>query len=426
MRIAYLTGEYPRATDTFIQREVATLREQGVEVHTFSVRRTGDEHIVGPEQQQERDRTFYLLPPNPINLLLVHLRLLFSSPSRYLQAIKLTWSTRQPGLKGGIYQLFYFLEAGILAQQIQKRQISHLHNHFPDSSGSVAMLAAELGGFTYSFTMHGPYIFFEPYRWRLDEKIKRSLFVACISYYCRSQGMVFAPMEKWNRMHIIHCGIDPALFVPVDHQGSGNRLLFVGRLAAAKGLPILLESLVSLKRSHPEILLTVVGDGPDRVELEQTTVKLGLSANVNFVGYKSQAEVRKYLEQTDVFVLSSFAEGIPVVLMEAMAAGLPVVATQIAGISELVENGVNGYLVPPGDVVTLTDRVTKLLADHQLRNRLGTAGRAKVQQEFNINHEVTWLHQVMSAALQGKVEAIRPHLPTLVMTSKPEKATTQA
>lgn len=426
MRIAYLTGEYPRATDTFIQREIATLREHGVEVHTFSVRRTGTEHIVGPEQKLERDRTFYILPPNPLNLLLAHIGLLFSSPSRYFRAIKLAWSTSQPGLQGGIYQLFYFLEAGILARQIQQRQISHLHNHFPDSSGSVAMLAAELGGFTFSFTMHGPQIFFEPYRWRLDEKIKRSLFVACISYYCRSQGMVFVPTDNWNRMHIIHCGIDPALFNPVDHQQSSKRLLFVGRLAAAKGLPILLESLVILKRSHPEILLTVVGDGPDRAELEQTIAKLGLSTNVNFVGYKSQAEVRSYIHQSDVFVMSSFAEGIPVVLMEAMAAGLPVVATQIAGISELVENGVNGYLVPPGDVFTLADRVAKLLADHQLRNRLGAAGRSKVEREFNIRHEVAWLHQVMSAALQGKVESIRPDLKQAVAAGEPEKAATHA
>jgi len=166
---------------------------------------------------------------------------------------------------------------------------------------------------------------------------------------------------------------------------------------------------VNLKRSHPEILLTVVGDGPARAELEQKTVNLGLSENVNFVGYKSQAEVRSYIQQSDVFVMSSFAEGIPVVLMEAMAAALPVVATQIAGISELVENGVNGYLVPPGDTVTLADRVAKLLTDHQLRNKFGTAGRAKVEQEFNIHHEVAWLHQVMSAALQGKVESLRPH-----------------
>ncbi|BAY47268.1 group 1 glycosyl transferase [Scytonema sp. HK-05] len=425
MRIAYLTGEYPRATDTFIQREVTTLREMGVDVHTFSVRRTGDEHMVGTEQKLERDRTFYILPPNPINLILAHLSLLLAFPKRYLQAIKLAWSTSQPGLRGALFQIFYFLEAGILAKQIKQRQIVHLHNHIVEASGTVAMLAAEMGGFTYSFTLHGPYIFFRPHQWRLDEKIKRSLFVCCISHYARSQGMIFAPTEKWNRMHIIHCGIDPALFDVVSHNESGKRLLFVGRLAAAKGLPILLESLVSLRRSHPNISLTVVGDGPDRQKLEQTTAQLGLSQNVKFVGYKSQGEVRDYFQQTDIFVMSSFAEGIPVVLMEAMAAGVPVVATQIAGVSELVEDGVNGYLVPPGDPVSLAENIEILLSNHKLRAAFGTAGRAKVEKDFNIHHEVARLHNLMKSALQGDVEPIRPNYPEKqVFLTKQETVTT--
>jgi glycosyltransferase involved in cell wall biosynthesis len=409
MRIAYLTGEYPRATDTFIQREVMALRDRGVEVHTFSVRRTGDEHIVGPEQKAERDRTFYILPPNPLNLILAHLTLLLSSPRRYLRALKLAWTTRQYGLKGNLYQLFYFAEAGILAQQIRNRQIQHLHNHIADSSCTVAMLAAELGGFTYSFTLHGPYIFFEPYRWRLDEKIKRALFVCCISYFCRSQAMLFSPMDKWERLHIIHCGVNPNLFDLVSHDRSSKRLLYVGRLAANKGLPILLESLATLKSAHPDILLTVVGDGPDRVALERMTAQLGLQERVKFVGYKSQAEVRQYLQQTDVFVLPSFAEGVPVVLMEAMAAGVPVVATQIAGTSELVEDGIGGYLVPPGDAVSLAQRIEVLLADSQLRAKFGASGRLKVEKDFNLDKEVDRLYRIMTSALQGKVEAIRPN-----------------
>ncbi|GAB1543462.1 glycosyltransferase [Scytonema sp. NUACC21] len=428
MRIAYLTGEYPRATDTFIQREVAGLRELGVEVHTFSIRRTGDEHMVGPEQKSERDRTFYILPPNPIGLLLAHISLFFGSPMRYLRALKLAWSTQQPGWRGFIYQLFYFVEAGILAQQIKTKHIEHLHNHLASSSGTVAMLAADLGGFTYSFTLHGPYIFFEPHRWRLDEKIKRSLFVCCISHYARSQGMVFAPIDKWNQMHIIHCGIDPALFDVVTHNQLGKRLLFVGRLAAVKGLPILLESLAALKDAHPEIVLTVVGDGPDRARLEAMTAELKLNSNVKFVGYQSQAEVRQHLQQTDVFVMSSFAEGIPVVLMEAMAAGVPIVATQIAGVSELVEDGVNGYLVPAGDAISLANRIAKLLLNPELRDAFGTAGRAKVEQDFNIIHEVGRLHCVITAALQGRVESIRPNLPqkeVSVFTTKKETAISQ-
>ena len=409
MRIAYLTGEYPRATDTFIQREVANLRSMGASVDTFSIRRTGDEHIVGEEQRRERDRTFYILPANLLNIVTAHLSLLFSSPQKYLQTIKLALSTSQPGLQGFIYQLFYFLEAGIVAKKVNERQIEHLHNHIAEASGTVAMLAAQMGGFTYSFTLHGPYIFFKAYQWRLDEKIKRALFVCCISDYARSQGMIFAPIEKWNRMHIIHCGVDPCLFDVASHQHQGERLLYVGRLAAAKGLPILLESLAIVKKQHPEVILTVVGDGSDRCHLEQMTLQLGLSENVNFVGYQSQAEVREYFQQTDVFVMSSFAEGIPVVLMEAMAAAVPVVATQIAGIGELVENGISGYLVPPGDSNVLALRIEKLLQDSTLRAAFGIAGRAKVEKDFNIQNEVARLYNLMNSALQNNIESIRPN-----------------
>jgi colanic acid/amylovoran biosynthesis glycosyltransferase len=410
MRIAYLTGEYPRATDTFIQREVFALRDKGIDVHTFSIRRTGDEHIVGPEQRAERDRTFYILPPQGLALILAHLRLLSGSPARYAKALKLAWKTRQVGLRGTLYQLFYFLEAGVLAQQIQQKQIQHLHNHFADSSCSVAMLAAELAGISFSFTMHGPSIFFEPYRWHLHEKIKNALFVSCISHFCRSQGMIFAPATQWHRMHIIHCGVDPSLFQLVAHQGTGKRLLYVGRLAVVKGLPILLESLAAIQPLYPDVVLTVVGDGPDRLQLEQQTAQLGLTNNVRFVGYQSQTEVRQHLQQTDIFVMSSFAEGVPVVLMEAMAAGVPVIATQIAGISELVEDGVSGFLVPPGDTVSLGDRISKLLTSSDLRTQFGAAGRAKVEQDFNIHDEAARLRQVMTQALKGHVEATRPHL----------------
>jgi colanic acid/amylovoran biosynthesis glycosyltransferase len=411
MRIAYLTGTYPRATDTFIQREVMALREKGADVQTFSVRRPGDEHIVGSEQKAERDRTYYILPVNLVFLFLAHLTLLLSSPTRYLNALKLAWTTRQPGLKGNFYQLFYFLEAGILAYEIRNRQIQHLHNHLADSSCTVAMLAAALGGFTYSFTLHGPYIFFEPYRWRLDKKIERALFVCCISHFCRSQAMIFTPTDKWDRLHIIHCGVNPDLFSPVDFDTPHKRLLYVGRLAVNKGLPILLQSIASLQSSHPEIALTVVGDGEDRAILEQMSLQLGLQERVKFVGYKSQAEVRQYLQQTEIFVLPSFAEGVPVVLMEAMAAGVPVVATQIAGVSELVEDGISGYLVPPGDRISLTKRIEMLFNDRQLRSRLGASGRLKIEREFNLKQEVERLYCVMSSALQGKIEPIRPNLP---------------
>lgn len=402
MRVAYLTGEYPRTTDTFIQREVFALREMGIDVHTFSIRRTGDEHMVGEEQKQERDRTSYILPANPLELLFAHLNLFLNSPQKYLQTIKLACSTSQPGFKGGLYQLFYFLEAGILARRVKASRLSHLHNHFGEASCTVAMLAAQMGGFTYSFTLHGSYIFFKAYQWRLDEKIKRALFVACISYFARSQGMIFADPEHWSDMHVVHCGIDPDVFQPVTHREDGKRLLFVGRLSAVKGLPLLLESVAQLRRKYPDISLTLVGDGSDRHKLQALTDQLGLSQNVHFVGSKSQSEVREYLQQADIFVMASFAEGIPVVLMEAMACGLPVVATQVGGISELVENGISGYLVPPGDSIHLQKQIEKLLDDYQTRVIFGTEGRKKIEKDFNIRYEVNYLYQLMKNTLQDQ------------------------
>ena len=384
MKIAYFTGEYPRATDTFIQREVFNLRKHGLEVHTFSVRKPSADHLVGDEQRAELARTDYLLPLNPLFLLWCHLNCLLRNFGAYWQGLKLAWQTSQPGIRGGLYQLFYFLEAAVLAHKLRRHGIQHIHNHIASSSCTVTMLAAKIGGGTFSFTMHGPHIFFEPHRWCLDEKIRQASFVACISNFCRSQGMLFVSPEHWSKLRIIHCGVEPELFTPVQHEGAGNRLLYVGRLAAMKGLPVLFEALSRLKDHFPSVKLTVVGDGSERDEITAIAQSLNLAKHIDFVGYKSQTEVREYLQASDIFVLPSFAEGVPVVLMEAMAAGVPVLTTQIAGVPELVTHDSSGWLVPPGEVAILTEGLATLINDTELRNRLGKAGQEKVTAEFNV------------------------------------------
>ena len=430
MRIAYLTGEYPRVTDTFIQLEVAELRRLGATVQPFSVRRPRNGEALSSAQKEERDRTSYLLPPNSFRLLKAHLKLL-CRPKQYLSALALAWKTRQLGIRGTFYQAIYFLEAGLLADRLHQQNITHLHNHIGDSSGTVTMLASMLGNFGYSFTLHGPGIFFEPTRWRIDEKISRAKFVCCISQFCRSQAMIFAPVEAWPKLQIVHCGVDPQSFddvaeglsepsvEPLSQQvsdslsrlskaiNSGQSLLYVGRLAAAKGLPVLLKSLATLTSAHPSVHLTVVGDGPDREPLERQATDLGIAAHVDFVGSQSPVQVRHYLRSADVFVMSSFAEGIPVVLMEAMMAQRPVVATQIAGISELVEDGVSGFLVPPSDVEGLSDRIHQLLADESLRQRFGQQGQRRVSEAFNIHCEARKLYGLMAAAVNEQPAAKR-------------------
>jgi colanic acid/amylovoran biosynthesis glycosyltransferase len=401
MRIAYLTGEYLKPTHTFIQREVEALRNDGVEVHTFSVRPTAPAEIVSPEQQAEQTQTFNILPIRPFALLKAHLSLLLSAPSQYEQALQLAWRSQSPGLKALLYQLFYFIEAGVLAQELRSRKIDHLHNHFADSSCTVSMLAATLAGTRFSFTLHGPYIFFEPYRWKLDLKIQQALFVICISHYCRSQAMFLSDPEDWHKLHIVHCGIELDRYRPVIHKSGQKRLLYIGRLSAAKGVSILLQAIASLIAQHPELVLTIVGDGPDRQMLEAQSAQLGIIDHLRFVGYQSQDAVCNYLQACDIFVLPSFAEGLPVVLMEAMATGIPVISTAIAAISELVEEGVNGYLVPPGAVEPLAQKLDQLLRNTHLRQTFGQAGRLKVEQGFNLHQEVDLLKHIMSLALKN-------------------------
>lgn len=406
--LAYMTGEYPRATDTFIQREVATLRSLGYSVQTFSVRKPATKENVGPEQESERKQTIYLLPFSPIRFAAAHIRCCARSPGRYVRGIAFAYKIRPPGVRALLRQIAYFAEAGLLADQIHAHGIAHLHNHFANSSGSVAAIASEIGGFTYSLSIHGPAEFFEPKFWRIDAKVSKALFVNCISHFCRSQVMAFAPATTWNRLHIIHCGVDPAVFELVGHQNPGRRLLFVGRLAAVKGLAILLQAIAMVRKNFPDVQLTVAGDGPDRSALEQQVTDLDLQGVVRFIGYQSQTQVRQLLSQTDVFVMSSFAEGVPVVLMEAMAAGVPVVATRIAGTAELVEEGISGYLTTAGDPESTAEKIQLLLPDAELRRQFGAAGRTRVKQEFNINIETRRMARVLESALAGRAEAIRP------------------
>jgi glycosyltransferase involved in cell wall biosynthesis len=270
--IVYLTGEYPRATDTFIQREVAGLRALGADVRTCSIRRTDPHHHVGPEQTAEAARTFCVQPEalRPGRLTRSHANLLLRSPVRWLRALGLAVRSGAPGLRGLLYQLFYFAEAGVLADHMRRIGVFHLHNHFGNSSCSVAMLASALSGIPYSYMLHGPAELFEPMRWRIDLKIARAAFVACISNFARSQGMLFSDQAHWSRMHVVHCGVDPALYdvAPARDPSSGLTLLFVGRLAAIKGLAVLLEAMQTLRARHPGLRLVLIGDGPDRARLE--------------------------------------------------------------------------------------------------------------------------------------------------------------
>ncbi len=410
-RVAYLAAVFPRATDTWIQRELAALREAGVEIETFAIRRPDTEHIVGAEQQAELDKVTYILEAAKSPALAVsHAKLFIRSPRRYVDALRLAWSTKRAGVKGSLYQIFYFAEAGLLAEELRSRKIQHLHNHFGDSGCTVSMLASELSGVPFSFTLHGPGIFFEANTWRLDAKISKAAFVACISYFCRSQAAIFAEPDDVDKLHIIHCGVSTEALTPVSHDGVGTEVIFVARLAELKGVSDLLRAVNTLVDAHPQLHLTIVGDGPERQRFEKLSKKLGLQKHVTFTGYLSQTEVADRLKRSHTLVLPSYAEGVPVSLMEALASQVPVIATQVGGVSELVEDGTNGFIVRPGDVDQLADRLDQLLSSGRLRQSMGEAGRARTIAEFNNTYESRRLKLLFENTIKGLPTPMRPEL----------------
>jgi glycosyltransferase involved in cell wall biosynthesis len=309
-------------------------------------------------------------------------------PARYFRTLWLAFRTARPGWRGLLYQMFYFQEAVILARMLRRQEISHLHNHLGDVSGTVTMLASALTGIGYSITIHGPHIFFDPTHWALREKVKLSRFIVCISHNCKSQMMLFSDQADWDRFQIVHCGVDPHHFRHIEVRRQARKLLYVGRLAAEKGLPVLFESLKLLGPEKYDFELTLVGDGTERKSLEELARQMGIADRVVFAGFASQETVRDCLMQTDVFILPSFAEGVPVSLMEAMACGVPVIATHVGGIAELIEPGATGLLVPASDAVALRDAIASYLNDYGLREKVSRQGRDKVLSDFNLDNEV--------------------------------------
>ncbi len=401
-RIAYLTGQYPEVSLTFILREVEALRDLGAEVLTCSIRRTPPEQHPGPAEKAAAATTFHVLElaRNPARLLAAQAYLI-TRPRRYFATLKLALRSGAPGVKARLYQLIFFIEATILARHLEAEKVTHLHNHFVFGSATVAMLTSELTGIPYSFTLHGPADLLEPYRWRLDIKAARAKFVSTISHYARSQLMFFSDPAHWDKIRIIHCGVTPARYDAAPGPAlparapDEIRLLFVGRLAPVKGLRVLLAALEQLT-DLPNLRLVLVGDGPDRAGLEAAAAPLG--DTVTFTGYLSQDEVAQALQACDIFVLPSFAEGVPVVLMEALASEKPVIATQVAGVGELVEEGESGFLVPPGDAEKLAHRIRTLAGDPALRAAMGRHGRARVVADFDIRIEAARLATLFADA----------------------------
>jgi colanic acid/amylovoran biosynthesis glycosyltransferase len=396
LRVAYLVNQYPATSLTFIRREIRALEAQGVEVVRLSVRRSGSV-LVADADREELERTTVLLDrlPQVIGSLI---RCAFKRPRALtraiLEAVKLGWRSD----RGVLLHFAYLAQACLVVEHCRRLHVDHLHAHFGTNPAIVALLSRRLGGPRYSLTIHGPEEFDRPRQLRLGSKVQNAEFVVAISEFTRSQLCRWARFEDWNKVEVIRCGLDSEfLDVTASPVPSEPRLICVGRLCEQKGQMNLIEAAFRLRESGIPFELTLVGDGPLRPLIEKRINERKLEGSVILAGWKDGVWIRERILASRAMVLPSFAEGLPVVLMEALVLSRPVVTTFIAGIPELVEPSVNGWLVPAGSVPALVRAMKDVLtADPSRLTAMGQAGAAKVNALHNARTEAARLSQLFA------------------------------
>ncbi len=398
LRLAYLTSQYPATSHTFIRREVSALRALGVDLQTFSVRAPAPAELKSPSDQREAADTYTLLRQSPAAFAAAHLGELARRPGLYCRTLLLALRHRVPGLKPALLSLAHFAEAILLAAELRRRGIDHLHNHFANSGATVGLLASTQAGIRWSFTIHGISEFDYPAGLLLGDKIAAASFVACVSYFGRAQAYRLVDAREWGKLTVVRCGLElDTLPEPASGIGPRTQLILVGRLSAEKGIAGLLKSLAMISPNERPAL-SIVGDGPLRGALDELVDRLGLGADVSFLGRLPEAETLDAIAQHDALVLPSFMEGLPIVLMEAMALGKPVIATRVAGIPELVSDGESGLLFTPSNWAELAERIADIAGDRDLRRRLGEAGKARVAAEFDVRKSAAILQDLFHQA----------------------------
>jgi glycosyltransferase involved in cell wall biosynthesis len=403
IRVAYLVSEYPAVSHTFILREVRMLRARGFDIDVASVNLPGHEAPrMTEDERDETARTYYLKRHGLRGALAAHVGAL-RQPLRYLRGLRYALSLGGADLKRILFGLFYFTEALMLARWMSDRQLDHVHVHFATAAANIGLILKHSHNTGLSLTVHGPDEFYDAPGERLSEKLKAADFVVCISRFARSQVMKLTPASHWHKFEVCPLGVDPVRYTPSTRTVEKRpfTLLSVGRLTPAKGQRLLVDAAARLAGAGRDFRLVVVGTGPDEAELRRAAETHGLEDRVEFTGALNQQQVLDWYARADAFVLPSFAEGVPVVLMEAMACGIPCVTTRITGIPELIRDGLDGLLVAASDTDELVGALGRLLEDADLRERLAREGRARVCEHYDLDRNVARLGQIFAARLEA-------------------------
>jgi colanic acid/amylovoran biosynthesis glycosyltransferase len=411
MRIAYLIPEFPGQTHVWMWREIVHLREWGMDLRLYSTRRP-------PERDQARhafaagaiQETTYLWPISPLSLAASLLWAMFLHPIGFLRCIGLAFSlplTRAPGRKQRVLPLVPV--ACHFARDLRRRRIEHLHCHTCAAGAILAMMARRLAGVPFSMTLNANLEWWGGAMW---EKLSDARFTLAITAWLLAQIRHDYPNLPESQALLGRIGVDTRKWTPAaQRNGSPGifRVASVSRLHASKGHDVLLRALAQvvgrlhgISKATPRITLTLIGDGPERKALEALTQELRLNDHVTFKGSLGEDAVIEELRQADAFILASHSEPLGVVYMEAMSLGLPTVGTAAGGVSEIMEDGVTGWLVPPKDPAALAEKILWLMEHPEAREAVAAAGRRSIEAQFDSRIGAATLYERLTGSRVGR------------------------
>jgi glycosyltransferase involved in cell wall biosynthesis len=401
-RVAFVLKGYPRLSETFIAQEILALERRGLDILIVSLRHPTDK-VTHPVHRQIAAERLYLP------------EYLYQEPLRVWRG----WRKARllPGYKTACRawladlvrdktpnRIRRFGQALVLAAELPAG-IDQLHAHFIHTPASVTRYAAMMRGLGWSLSAHAKDIWTTS-DWEKREKLADAAWaVTCTQTgHLHLAGLAFDP----NCVALCYHGLDLDNFPPPaprhDPIDGPVTILSVGRAVAKKGYADLLAALALLPRELDWRFIHI-GGGALAPTLKAEATRLGLSRRIDWRGALPQPEVLAAYRAADIFVLASKIapdgdrDGLPNVLMEAQSQGLACIATDLAGIPELIEDGLTGLLVPPGDPPALATALVRLLGDPSLRARLGAAGERRVRAEFDAEASIGLLAQRFGLAL---------------------------
>jgi glycosyltransferase involved in cell wall biosynthesis len=388
MKLIVIVTEYPKATETFIYRDLLKFAEMGaeIELHHLAPFRTRQPLHLFAEPTRAWARYTPFLGRAALGALL---RGLLTKPAAVATAVAQIASAYWKQPKLCLKSLALVPKALAMAEHARRECVHHVHAEFAGHPATVAWLMHRFGGPTFSVSCRAHDIFRT--QALLDVKLGEARAIRTVSEFGRAFLKERIPAVRERPIHVIHSSVDLSRITPREAPPGHFRILFVGALEAKKGVEHLLTALALADHRLGEWECELLGDGPLRAALQRQAEELGISRRLRFHGASDFEAVTAAYRRASVCVAPSVIgpggrqEGIPNVMIEALAFAKPAISTPISGIPELIESEVSGLLVPPEDPERLAGAILRIRDDPDFARELGRRGRAVVEERFNLD-----------------------------------------